>query len=147
MSRPSKRTAPEIRARGWRVSPITVRLDTLLPEPDSPTMPSAWPRSTVYETPSTAFTRPSSVSKWTFRSRTTSSGSGISDPRVDDRVQHVDDQVGEDDEERADQHRALDHRQVAVLDRVVCEPADARNVEHGLGEDRAAEQHADVDAG
>ena len=26
-----------------RVRPITVSDDTLLPEPDSPTMPSAWP--------------------------------------------------------------------------------------------------------
>ena len=34
---------------------------TLLPQPDSPTMPSVWLRSTVNETPSTARTIPSSV--------------------------------------------------------------------------------------
>ena len=51
----------------------------------------------------------------------------------------------EDDEERAEQHGALDHRQVALLDRVVGEPADAGDVEDGLGEDRAAEQDADVE--
>src|SRR3954454_14581124 len=133
-SRPSKITSPEMRAFFWRVSPITVRLETLLPEPDSPTMPSAWPRMTSYETPSTAFTTPSSVSKWTVRSRTLSRGSGISDARGDHRVEDVDDQVREDDEERAEQHGALDHREVAVLDRVVRDPPDARDVEDGLGE-------------
>src|SRR5256714_11811330 len=129
-SRPSKITSPEMRAFFCRVSPITVRLETLLPEPDSPTMPSALPRSTSYETPSTAFTTPSSVSKWTVRSRTLRRGSGIADARVDDRVQDVHDQVRDDDEERAEQDRALDHREVAVLDRVEREPADARDVEH-----------------
>src|SRR3954452_14866171 len=146
-SRPSKSTSPEMRAFFCRLSPITVRLETLLPEPDSPTMPSALPRWTSYETPSTAFTIPSSVSKWTVRSRTLRSGSGIADARVDERVENVDDQVGDDDEEGADQHRALDHREVAVLDRVVREAADPRDVEHALGEDRAAEEHADVDPG
>ena len=51
-----------------------------------------------------------------------------------------------DDEERAEQHGALDHRQVRLADRVERVAADARDVEHGLGEDRAAEQDADVEA-
>src|SRR4051794_11236137 len=141
-----------MRAFFCRVSPMTVRLETLLPEPDSPTMPSAWPRVTSYETPSTAFTIPSSVSKWTVRSRTLRRGSeaillGIADARIDHRVQDVHDQVRDDDEERAEQDRALDHREVAVLDRVEREPADPGDVEHALREDRAAEQHADVDTG
>src|SRR4051794_5584399 len=135
-----------MRAFFWRVSPITVRLETLLPEPDSPTMPSALPRWTSYETPSTAFTIPSSVSKWTVRSRTLSRGSDIADARVDERVEDVDDQVRDDDEERPEEHRSLDHREVAVLDRVEGKPADPGDVEDALGEDRAAEQHADVDA-
>ena len=42
-------------------------LATLLPQPDSPTMPSVWPCSTANETPSTALTTPSSVSKWTLQ--------------------------------------------------------------------------------
>ena len=40
-----------------------VRLVTLLPQPDSPTIPSVSPGSTANETPSTACTTPSSVSK------------------------------------------------------------------------------------
>ncbi len=43
-------------------------LATLLPDPDSPTMPSISPRLTSSERPSTALTTPSSVSKWTLRS-------------------------------------------------------------------------------
>ena len=45
--RPLKRTVPEMRALRARVSPITVSDETDLPEPDSPTMPSVWPRSSV----------------------------------------------------------------------------------------------------
>jgi len=47
---------------------------TLLPEPDSPTIPSTSPWPSVNETPSTARTTPSSVLKETLRSRTSSRG-------------------------------------------------------------------------
>ena len=40
----------------------------------------------------------------------------------------------------AEQHRALDDREVRVDDRVVVEPADPGDVEHRLGHHRAAEQ-------
>jgi len=43
---------------------------TLLPDPDSPTIPSVRPRSTANDTPSTALTTPSSVSNRTRRSLT-----------------------------------------------------------------------------
>ena len=55
-------------AFGARVRPITVSIETLLPDPDSPTTPSIWPGSTESETPSTAFTTPSSVANRTRRS-------------------------------------------------------------------------------
>ena len=45
-------------------------LVTLLPEPDSPTIASVLPLSTVKDTLSTAFSNPSSVGKVTQRSRT-----------------------------------------------------------------------------
>ena len=48
---------------------------TLLPEPDSPTIPSTSPGETENETPSTARTMPSSVRKETCRSLTSRSGS------------------------------------------------------------------------
>ena len=43
--------------------PMIVRQVTLLPQPDSPTMPSVLPFSTEKLTPSTALTIPSSVRK------------------------------------------------------------------------------------
>ena len=43
--------------------PMIVRHVTLLPEPDSPTIPSVFPFSTLKLTPSTALTMPSSVWK------------------------------------------------------------------------------------
>ena len=73
-SRPSKSTCPLNVALPARVRPRMVWLDTLLPEPDSPTIPSDRPASTLYEMPSTACTTPSSVSKETVRSRTSSRG-------------------------------------------------------------------------
>ena len=62
---------PEIRAP-W-VRPTIVCVATLLPEPDSPTMPSVCPRSTTNERPRTAWTTPSAVANDTERSRTSSS--------------------------------------------------------------------------
>ena len=57
------RSSPVEAARGRRrarsaprVRPITVSVETLLPEPDSPTIPSVRPGSTASETPSTACT-------------------------------------------------------------------------------------------
>ena len=44
---PLNSTSPEMRALAERVRPITVSDETDLPEPDSPTMPSVSPRSTV----------------------------------------------------------------------------------------------------
>ncbi len=46
---------------------------TLFPEPDSPTTARVSPLSMWKETPSTAFTTPSSVKKWTLRSFTSKS--------------------------------------------------------------------------
>jgi hypothetical protein len=45
-SLPSNLIEPLMRALRARERPITVSDDTDLPEPDSPTMPSVWPRST-----------------------------------------------------------------------------------------------------
>jgi hypothetical protein len=45
-SRPSKTARPEMSALCERVRPMIVRLETLLPDPDSPTIPSTLPRST-----------------------------------------------------------------------------------------------------
>ena len=57
----------------WRgLSPMIERQVTLFPQPDSPTIASVFPFSTENDTPSTAWTMPSSVLKDVFRSRTSS---------------------------------------------------------------------------
>src|SRR5439155_18896139 len=75
---PRKITSPEIRAVFGRRPRIDIEV-TLLPEPDSPTIPSTSFSWTSNDTPSTAFTTPSSVGNSTWRSRTESTApSGIS---------------------------------------------------------------------
>src|SRR5882757_3678631 len=78
-------------------SPVTV-----LPEPDSPTMPSTSPRATSNDTPSTAFTTPARVKKWTFRSSTASTADMMLSlqPRVHYVTQLVADQVDRDDRDQ-----------------------------------------------
>src|SRR5215218_210937 len=89
---------------------------------------------------------PSSVSKWTFRSVTSRRAKLVPHARVEERVDDVDDQVQEDDEEGAHEHGALHRGQVALLDGVEGQSPDAGDVEDGLGEDRAAQQDAEVEA-
>jgi hypothetical protein len=64
ISRPSNQISPErISAGGMSSSRINVSALTLLPEPDSPTIPSDLPRFSWYDTPSTAGTVPSRTRK------------------------------------------------------------------------------------
>src|SRR4029077_4106336 len=67
---PSKTAVPEIWPPGVRPSRLWV--STVLPDPDSPTMPRVRPGSTLKETPRTACTTPSAVGKLTRRSVTSS---------------------------------------------------------------------------
>src|SRR5215467_11233556 len=59
---------PEMSAPG--VSPSRVWVRTVLPLPDSPTIPSVRPASTLNDTPRTALTTPSAVGELTVRSVT-----------------------------------------------------------------------------
>ena len=70
---PSNRAIPSDFVFLGSFSPMIVRHVTLLPEPDSPTIPRVSPRSSVNDTPSTAWTMPSSVLKLVLRSSTSSS--------------------------------------------------------------------------
>ncbi len=72
MSSPLKSTSPLEIVLIFGFRPMIVRQVTLLPQPDSPTMPRVCPFSTEKLTPSTALTMPSSVRKCVFRSRTSS---------------------------------------------------------------------------
>ena len=68
------------------------------------------------------------------------------DPRIEIGVEHVDGQVDRHEADGEDQDRALRQREVARGDGADRHAADARPGEHGLGDDRAAEQEADLQA-
>ena len=61
-------------------------------------------------------------------------------------VRDVDEQVHEHDDDRDEQDPALDHRVVAVLDRLLQPRPDPGIREHRLGQDRAREQQPDLQA-
>ena len=82
---PSSQISPETLALRLLCSPRMPRLVTDLPEPDSPTMPSVRPRSSLNDTGSTARTRPSSVGKWTRSSRSSKKDEGVT-PRSNCRT-------------------------------------------------------------
>src|SRR3954471_21994949 len=132
-------TSPSNTAFGSRIRRMIDMTVTLLPDPDSPTMPSTSPGAMSNETPSTARTSPSSVRKETRRSRTSSSGaSANAHARIEEAVDDVDDRVRDDDEERRVHDGRHDHGQVEVLERVVRQLADAGQPEDHLGEQGSA---------
>ena len=119
ISLPSSSTEPVDAAAFLWLRPITDRQVTLLPEPDSPTMPSVSPFSTEKLTPSTAWTiavvrpeRRPEVRDLEERP------SGEPDPRVEEGVQEVDDQVEDDDRDRREDDDPDDHRQVVLVVRL-----------------------------
>src|SRR6266545_1963595 len=72
--------------------------------------------------------------------------SAIADAWVDRAVQQIDGEVDQRDDHGREQHDALHERIVALVDRLDEQPADAWPGEDGLGDDRAAEQRADLEA-
>ena len=76
----------------------------------------------------------------------TSRSSGVPDARVDQAVSQIDQQIDR-HHDRADQQRAaLQHRIIAAVDALDQPFADARPGENRFGQDRAGEQHADLQA-
>src|SRR3954469_3435038 len=84
---------------------------------------------------------PACTSSWR---RSSCCCSVIADPRVEDGVEHVDDQVEEDEEEHHQGDDPDDDRALLTADRVEDLAPDAGQVEHRLGDDRPAQQRADV---
>src|SRR5262249_11770708 len=119
------------------------------PQPDSPTIPSVFPFSTEKLTPSTAFTMPSSVRKYVFRSLTSRRAIGAGalrqpDPRIDRGVEEVDEQVEPDDHDRGEDDHPLDGGGVVVVERLNRGAPEARQAVDGLGEYGATEREPDV---
>src|SRR6056297_3670177 len=73
----------------------------------------------------------------------------IADPWVEDAVEHVRDQVEQDDQDREDEDERLHHRQIVGVDRRDQELPDPVHLEHLFRDDRAAEdrRHAERDDG
>src|SRR5471032_162322 len=133
-----------------RIRRITAIIETVFPEPDSPTMPMTSPSASESDSPSTAWTRPFSVRKETSRPRTSRSGeapSGTTDPRIEQRVDEVDDRIRQDDEEGGVDDRRENHGQVEVLQRVERQLADPVQPEHDLGQERpTSDERSEVEA-
>src|SRR4029077_16504553 len=104
-ARPSTSTDPDTRAVGTsRNSPIAASAVTVLPHPDSPTIPSAPPAATDSDTPSTAPDAPPQgtprrgpATRRRPRRRTppadrapTATRSSIPHPRIEERIHDVD---------------------------------------------------------
>src|SRR6185369_11145139 len=121
ISSPSNVTLPEQRPL-IAVRPIAAIRIWLLPEPDSPTMPSTSPRRTSKLTPSTARTQPCSSLKSTVRSRADRIGIAPGRPltsalvRIEGIAQAVSNEV--ETEQGGRQHAARQHQQARIgLDR------------------------------
>jgi hypothetical protein len=69
-SAPRKSASPPTIRPGSAIRRISESAVTLLPQPDSPTIPSTSPWSSENDTPSTARTVSSSIRKWVLRSVT-----------------------------------------------------------------------------
>src|SRR4051794_21521854 len=111
-SRPWNIAVPlTIRPGGVGIRPSSASVETLLPEPDSPTIPSVSPGKRSYETPSTAWTIPSSVLNSTTRSLIERTGSGTHSPlgRVERIAKTVADEVDAQDDR--DDGQAREDRQ------------------------------------
>src|SRR4051812_38233617 len=131
--------------------PMIVRQVTLLPQPDSPTIPRVLPFSTLKLTPSTALTMPSSVRKYVFRSLTSrramsSTGRELCQPDtgVDHCIEQVDDEVEDDDDDGREDDHPHDGGDVVIVQGLHGGSAQPRQAVDRLGEDRTAEREADV---
>src|SRR5215469_13374199 len=100
--------------------------------------------SELRQRPSTLAAAASSAAGATPATTRSLGRSAIADPWIEYRVQHVGGQVGEHDDHREHEHDALDHRDVAVVDRLQQLVPDAGNPEDVLDHDREPEQGAEV---
>ena len=70
--------------------------------------------------------------------------SSMAQPRIEQRIHHVDGEVDQHEEQREDQHDALDQRQVAIDDGVDRHVAEALVGKQPLDDDRAADEEGEL---
>src|SRR5687768_13801807 len=149
-SLPSKTTVPPtIFAGGLGIRPMMESAVTDLPQPDSPTMPSVFPRSSEKLTPSTARTSPSRVKKCVDRSVTSSSATlRLPSARVERVAQAVGDEVRTEDERRDRDRRHRDDvrcdavHEPALLGHLPPRRVRRADAETDEGQNRLAQDHA-----
>src|SRR6266851_3455962 len=126
MRLPSNRMRPPAMWPGGSSRPMMAAPVSDLPAPDSPTTPSTSPSPMAKEMPSTAID---------------------AQARIDGVVKKIDDEI-DDDKEEGDQHKiGRHHRDVGKTDRLDDEEADARPLEHRLGDDGEGDDGAELQAG
>src|SRR6476659_8593085 len=153
-SRPSNITEPPTTFPGGCTMPMIELAVTDLPQPDSPTIPSVFPRSSSNEIPSTARTSPSRVLNTVRRSLTSSSataallGEVLPRSRVERVAEAVGDEEGAQDEPRDAEAGHDDDVRVGLVRGV---PVLRERAPRGLGrgdpegeegQERLAEHHA-----
>src|SRR5262245_6880747 len=78
--------------------------------------------------------------------RATCTSAGIGDTRIEDAVQHVHEEIRDDDDGRDDHDQVLHDRVIAPEDRLHEEAREARQVEHRLRHHQAADEERELDA-
>src|SRR5262249_6914567 len=78
---------------------------------------------------------------------TSASASAGTDAGIEDAIEEVDREVEDDEQNRREEDRALHDGVVPVVDRLDGQPPDTRPREDGLGDDRAAQQRAELQPG
>src|SRR3990172_4487127 len=117
------------------------------PTPTTPAI-SAAPTSVVFRRTATSSQRGAARRSGSARGRTSVliGASLVPHPWVEDDVRQVHHEVDEHVDARDAQHDALDDGGVAAEHRRDDQPAKPRDVEDGLDDDRAGDQHREADA-
>src|SRR3989338_262507 len=101
-------------------------------------------RSVTVQAPGRAGRAPATTSP--ASARATAGSGAIAHPRVEHPVEHVHREVGQHHDDGDEHHEVLDDRVVAPEDRLDQEACHPRQVEHGLGDNEAADQERELDA-
>src|SRR5512135_378459 len=125
---------------------------SIVPRYPAKTATSTISKSTTAPAMAVGCRRSASLKRWAVgetdfgaAARSTATATSVADPRIEQRVAEVDQQVDDDVHGGEQQRDALDDRIVAPQERVDGQPAEPRNREHGLGDDHAADQQRDAD--
>src|SRR5262245_37139184 len=95
-------------------------------------------------------TAPTIAPRWRASRRATparaAGTSADADPRIDEPIGDVDERIDQHVAGGDEQHRALDEREILGEDAAHDEPSQAGPAEHGLDDDRAGQQVAELQA-